>query len=209
MDRKYCAVSCALAGLVSLMPIGGCARPRISHESSGINVYAEGIDGWCSGSVHKIANDLAKETGAGIDVESVHYWERSMPNIRKAYNEKKPILLFALSAGCDQVRLTAKKCEEEGIFIDRICLFDPFYTSYSPVDIPDNVGEIRTYFSTDKLDVLFWARGDIKKIETAAKEDRRFSAPKFIRGSHWTCFFPENIMGVLKKEIDDVESRKR
>lgn len=219
MDRKLFATK-MIVGALGLSGIscghGSFENLEYSRESlAGLTVphstpvFIAGVDGWCSGNMKKLGLRLQQESGARIVVQPVHYWQRNMPHIRRAHRDGHKIILLGYSAGCHQSVLTARQCLKEGITVETMIMVDPIYTNFGPIDIPSNVRRKIVYFSSDKIDPMFWARGDIKKWQEVSKKDDTFDPPRRLHGWHYSCFLWENVGAVLMKHIAETDTQEK
>lgn len=160
-----------------------------------------GVDGLFSANLHNVGSKLEQECNTPVVIEPVGFWYANMPEIRQAYIQRRKICFIGFSMGSEQMKRTAKQCKAEGIPIDLVIVIDPTYTNLSELDMPDNVKRIRPYFSTNKADLMGWARGDPKKFKSARKVKAQIEEPVFLKGTHLSCVNWNNLNEDLISEV--------
>lgn len=203
-----------IASGLAVALFSGCVRNLNLEKYPRERPLIAGVDGWGVNILKDLGIAIEDKYKLPCEIVPVHYWKENMPEIRKAHQQGRKIILQGYSAGCDQVRLTALECQKEGIDIELLVYFDPTYSAWdNDLGVPKNVKRIRSYFSSesDFMD-FFRAKGDISKFREAARKSRGegsqiFEEPKIVPGNHFTAWVSESIRQEVEQEIQQYASK--
>jgi ribosomal protein L7Ae-like RNA K-turn-binding protein len=193
------SVTAATLGLSML--ISGCGMNLVRFEDFPENApFVVVSDGLTSIDARNYFKRLCEEDNVPYVGEDNFCWFKNKEAIEQAYKQGREIILIGYSAGCDQVKLTSKWCEEKGIPI-HVIFFDPTYLQGNPgKSIPRNAKDIVNYLSKRNIPDFFSGYGKGREVSSSDLENRAtIYSNRELRGTHLGIF--DNNRNILDREI--------